>query len=147
MLGDPCRSGTSHFDFNSAGYVKTATEVSSDNSALMRNIRRHEHVLEKAVAGTCRTVIAASRSLGVLLLDEGNVRVSFDDSIIADTAAEKQRAWRISPPGSYCPMIISQSGIETNGSQEKTLEESAIRLSPLMLTRQFSQAPGIRSAS
>lgn len=91
MLGDLCGFGISYFDFDGAGYVKTATEVSSDNSALMRNIRRHEHVLEKAVAGICRAVMAASRSLDVNLPDEGDVRVNFDDSIITDTAAEKQQ--------------------------------------------------------
>ena len=91
MLGDLRGFGITYFDFDGAGYVKTATEVSSDNSALMRNIRRHEHVLEKAVAGICRAVMAASRSLGVNLPDEGDVRVNFDDSIITDTAAEKQQ--------------------------------------------------------
>ena len=91
MLGDLCGFGISYFDFDGAGYVKTATEVSSDNSALMRNIRRHERVLEKAVVGICRAAMAASRALGANLPDEGDVRVSFDDSIITDTAAEKQQ--------------------------------------------------------
>lgn len=71
--------------------VKTATEISSDNSALMRNIRRREHVPERAVAGIYRTVMAALRSLGVAKPDENDVRASFDDSIITDTAAEKQQ--------------------------------------------------------
>lgn len=71
--------------------MKSATEVSSDNSALMRNIRRHEHVLEKAVVGICRTAMAALRALRMNLPDEGDVRVNFDDSIITDTAAEKQQ--------------------------------------------------------
>ena len=34
MLGDLCGFGITYFDFDSTGYVKTATEVSSDNSAL-----------------------------------------------------------------------------------------------------------------
>lgn len=76
MLGDLCGFGISYFDFDGAGYVKTATEVSSDNSALMRNIQRHEHVLEKAVVDICRAVMAASRTLGVNLPDEGGVRVN-----------------------------------------------------------------------
>ena len=46
MLGDLCGFGITYFDFDSTGYIKTATEVSSDNSALMRNIARHEHGLE-----------------------------------------------------------------------------------------------------
>ena len=91
MLGDLTGFGLGYFDFDGAGYVKTATEVSADNSALMRNIRRHEHALEGAIAGICRAVMAASRSLGVGLPDEGEVRVTFDDSIITDTAAEKEQ--------------------------------------------------------
>lgn len=57
----------------------------------MRNIRRHEHVLEKVLVGICRVAMAASRSLGASLPDEGDVRVNFDDSIITDTSAEKQQ--------------------------------------------------------
>lgn len=90
MLGDLCGFGISYFDFDNVGYVKTATEVSADNSALMRNIRRHEHVLAGAVAGISRAVLAAARKLGADLPDEGEVRVGFDDSIITDTSAEKR---------------------------------------------------------
>ena len=91
MLGDLCGFGTNYFDFDRAGYVKTATEVSADNSALTRNIRRHEHTLEGAVAGICRALLAAERRLGASLPDEGRVRVTFDDGIITDTTAEKRQ--------------------------------------------------------
>lgn len=91
MLGDLTGFGIGYFGFDGAGYVKTATEVSSDNSALMRNIRRHEHALEGAIAGICRAVMEASRSLGAELSNEGDVRVTFDDSIITDTSAEKRQ--------------------------------------------------------
>lgn len=91
MLGDLCGFGIDYFDFDKAGYVKTATEVSADNSALMRNIRRHEHALEGAVAGICRALLATERRLGAALPDEGAVRVTFDDSIITDTTAEKRQ--------------------------------------------------------
>lgn len=38
MLGDLTGFGIGYFDMDESwGYVKTATEVSSDNSALMRN--------------------------------------------------------------------------------------------------------------
>lgn len=91
MLGDLTGFGISCFNFDSAGYVKTATEVSSDNSALLRNIRHHEHVLEKVMASICRSAMEVEQSLGLSLPDEGNVRMNFDDSIITDTAAEKQQ--------------------------------------------------------
>ena len=90
-LGDLCGFGINYFDLENVGYVKTATEVSADSSALMRNIRRHEHALEGAIAGICRALMAAERRLGVELPDEGLVRVAFDDSIITDTTAEKRQ--------------------------------------------------------
>lgn len=90
-LGVLCGFGINYFDLENVGYVKTATEVSADNSALMRNIRRHERALEGAIAGICRALMAAERRLGVELPDEGLVRVTFDDSIITDTTAEKRQ--------------------------------------------------------
>ena len=90
MLGDLCGFGLGYFDFDeSRGYVRTATEVSSDNSALMRNIRRHEKALEGAITGIARAVMAASRGFGESIPDEGVMSVMFDDSIIQDVAAEK----------------------------------------------------------
>ena len=95
MLGDLTGFGISYFDMNeSRGYVKTATEVSSDNSALMRNIRRHENSLEGSIVSIARAVMHASRSFGEGIPDEGEVRVQFDDSIIQDTAAEKEQDMR-----------------------------------------------------
>ncbi|WP_261429963.1 hypothetical protein [Xiamenia xianingshaonis] len=75
MLGDLTGFGISYFDMDNArGYVKTATEVSSDNSALMRNVRRHENGLEGAIVGIARAVMHAARSLGESIPDEGEVR-------------------------------------------------------------------------
>ena len=90
MLGDLTGFGISYFDFDDArGYVKTATEVSSDNSALMRNIKRHENALEGAITDIARAVMSVSRSFGESIPDEGSISVQYDDSIIQDTAAEK----------------------------------------------------------
>lgn len=91
VLGDLCGLGISYFDFDDTGYVKTATEVSSDNSALMRNIRKNENALQGPLCDISRAVMACSRNMGAQLPDEGGVRVVFDDSIIQDTDAEKQR--------------------------------------------------------
>ena len=71
------------------GYVKTATEVSSDNSALMRNIRRHENSLESAITDIARAVMFTMRGFGESIPEEGIITVQYDDSIIQDTAAEK----------------------------------------------------------
>lgn len=94
MLGDSTGFGIGYFDYDNLGYVKTATGVASDNSALLRNIRRHENDLEGALVGISRAVMGMSRALGEGVLDEGGMRVMFDDSIITDTAAEKAQDMR-----------------------------------------------------
>lgn len=92
MLGDLTGFGINYFDMDdSRGYVKTATEVSSDNSALMRNIRRHENGLEGAIVSIARAAMHVSRGFGESILNEGETRIQFDDSIIQDTAAEKEQ--------------------------------------------------------
>lgn len=70
---------------------RATAEISSDNPVLMRNIRRHEHVLGRTVAEVCRAVMAVIRNLGVELPDKGDARVNSDDSIITDTNAEKRQ--------------------------------------------------------
>lgn len=95
MLGNLCGFDISYFAMDNAqGCVKTATEVSSDNSALMRNIRRHENSLEGSIVSIARAVMFASRSFGESIPDEGEVHVQFDSSIIQDTAAEKEQGMR-----------------------------------------------------
>lgn len=89
-LGDATGFGSGYFDIDKSGGIKTATEVSADNSQLMRNIRMHENLLGAAIAQVSKAVLHCAREfMGVSLPDEGNVTVSFDDSIITDTAAEK----------------------------------------------------------
>lgn len=84
MLGDLYGFDINYFDLDSSGYAKTATEVSSDNSRLMRNIARHEHVLGVSIAGISHALLHMERSF-----DKGQIHTIFDGSIITDTAAEK----------------------------------------------------------
>ena len=69
--------------------MKTATEVSSDNSALMRNIRKHENALTASLATISHSLLWCARSFGEKLPCEGVIGVQYDDSIVTDTAAEK----------------------------------------------------------
>lgn len=95
MLGDLTGFGIGYFDFDeSRGYVRTATEVSSDNSALMRNIRRNENALRSPISDIAGAIMCVSRRYGESIPDEGVMRVMFDDSIIQDTAAEKEQDMR-----------------------------------------------------
>ncbi len=90
VLGDLVGFGIGYFDIDESGGIKTATEVSSENSALMRNIRKHENLLEGALAQLFHAALHCAREfLGEELPDEGEITINFDDSIITDTAAEK----------------------------------------------------------
>ena len=60
-------------------------------SALMRNIRKHENALQGPIADVSGALLACARGMGEKVPDEGLVRVVFDDSIIQDTEAEKER--------------------------------------------------------
>lgn len=91
VLGDLCGLGTNNFDLDNVGYVKTATEVSSDNSALMRKIRKNENAITGTLVDVSRAVMACSRHMSAPLTDEDGVSVIFDDSSVQDTASEKQR--------------------------------------------------------
>ena len=91
VLGDLTGLGINYFDFDNVGYVKTATEVSSDNCALMRNIRKHENALQGPICDVSRALLACARGMGESIPDEGDVSVVYDDSIIQDTEAEKTR--------------------------------------------------------
>lgn len=91
VLGDLRGLDINYFDFNSVGYAKTATEVSADNSALMRNIKKHGNALAGAVADVAHATMACARALGKEIPEEGEISVQLDDSIVQDTDAEKKQ--------------------------------------------------------
>ena len=90
-LGDECGFGSQYFKPDRSGGLKTATEVSADNSALMRNIRNHENALGKQLARLLSGLLECARLHCGAGVEEGFdlPRVVWDDSIITDTNAEK----------------------------------------------------------
>ncbi len=92
-LGDECGFGSQYFVPDRQGGLKTATEVSSDNSALMRNIRKHENAIGKQLCRMLDALAECSRIWCGAPVEEGfgRMRIVWDDSIISDTDAEKQR--------------------------------------------------------
>ena len=92
-MGDLCGFGLDYFDIDDSGGLRTATEVSADNSAMMRNIKKHENLLRRSIISISRAALHAARAhLNVELQDEGNIEVVFDDSIITDVEADKRMA-------------------------------------------------------
>ncbi|MEA5057260.1 MAG: phage portal protein [Anaerotignum propionicum] len=85
LLSDKCGLGEDRYKFENSG-LKTATEVVSEKSELYQNLRKHELILEGALI---HLVKAIATMLG--FWNEIQVTIYFDDSIIEDTAAEKQQ--------------------------------------------------------
>ncbi len=85
LLSKKCGLGNDRYEFEN-GTVKTATEVVSEKSDLFQNLKKHEIVLESALVDMVRAVASL---LG--LKTDFEVTVNFDDSIIEDSDAEKQR--------------------------------------------------------
>lgn len=93
QLGDQTGFGAQYFRYDPSGGVKTAYEVSSDNSALARTIAKHEATLRPALCGILEALLACESALNGLPVPDGCVvTVDFDDSIIQDTASEKATA-------------------------------------------------------
>ena len=90
-LGDECGFGAQYFQPDKSGGLKTATEVSADNSALMRNIRNHENALGKELGKLLTALVECARLHMEAHVAEGfePVTIAWDDSIITDTQAEK----------------------------------------------------------
>ena len=93
-LGELCGFGQQYFELDKAGGMKTATEVTSDNSALMRNIRKHENVLRGAIQRVVGSLLNCARIHCGAQIEEdfGTIEVQFDDSVIVDTQTEKNMA-------------------------------------------------------
>jgi A118 family predicted phage portal protein len=90
-LGDLTGFGIDYFTANSVREgVRTATEVASDNSQLMRSIHKHENALEASIVTIARAIVSCGQEfLDCPAGDPGTITVNFDDSIITDSGAEK----------------------------------------------------------
>ena len=86
ILAKKCGLGDSYYRFETTG-VKTATEVVSEESDLYRNLRKHEIILNEAL----RKMVMALADMGGFSVDPAKITINFDDSIIEDTGAEKEK--------------------------------------------------------
>lgn len=97
QLGEMCGFGQQYFALDKNGSIttaKTAKEVMSGNSTLMRNVRKHENVLRGAIQRVVTSLLNCARIHCGAAIEEdfGPVRVQFDDSVITDTQTEKEMA-------------------------------------------------------
>ena len=85
--------GENYFKFDGSA-VATATQVISENSTLYRTIKKHEILLENVLRGLTQTVIYATNTFTnnkVDELDDSEIIIKFDDSIIEDKESEMRR--------------------------------------------------------
>ena len=80
-----CGMGANRYRFEN-DTVKTATEVISAKSVLFQNIKKHEILLREVLENLIRAVAWLSG-----IKEDFEIKISFDDSIIEDTAAERVR--------------------------------------------------------
>ncbi|MDD4608955.1 MAG: phage portal protein [Bacteroidaceae bacterium] len=85
LLSYKCGMGSNRYQFEASG-VKTATEVISEDSDLLQSLKKHELILESALFDMTKAIASL---LGAHT--EFDVTINFDDSIIEDVNAEKQR--------------------------------------------------------
>lgn len=92
-LGDNSGFGEQYFQIGKTGGLMTATEVVSDNSALMRNVRKHENSVGDAIKDVITGLLSSAASLGYAEFngEVGQVSIKFDDSVITDTQTEKNQ--------------------------------------------------------
>lgn len=82
--------GTQYYRFD-RGNVATATQVISENSDMYRTICKHEIILEDVLKDLVRIIIRLGKASGHTGLAENtDIAISFDDSIIEDSSAERQ---------------------------------------------------------
>ena len=86
LYGDSVGFGTNHYSFKDGVTYTNQTQIISSNSKMYRRLKKHELVLEKSLIDLANAILY----LVTNTINEADVSIDFDDSIIEDTA-EKQR--------------------------------------------------------
>jgi A118 family predicted phage portal protein len=82
--------GTKHYKFET-GNVATATQVISENSDMFRTLKKHEIILEAVLIELIEIILRLGVVAGADVDTSTNITVAFDDSIIEDKTAERER--------------------------------------------------------
>lgn len=91
LMSFKCGFGPNYFSYSRQQGLRTATEVSSDNSQLFRNVRKHEQQVGKALKRLFAGAYASECALCGLAPTSVDVDITWDDSIVEDTATERQQ--------------------------------------------------------
>ena len=82
--------GTKHYQFNS-GNISTATQVISENSDMFRSLKKHELILEDVLTELIEIILRLGVVAGHKVQPDAEITIRFDDSIIEDKTAERER--------------------------------------------------------
>lgn len=90
LLSFKCGFGTQYYRFEK-GAIATATQVISENSDMYRTIKKHEIILEDVLKDLIRAIIRLGKTAGFPdLVEDTDITIDFDDSIIVDKQTERQ---------------------------------------------------------
>ena len=86
LLTDSCGFGSGKYNYT-AGSLKTATQIISEQSDMYRNLKKHELMAERAIRQLAKAVLYLAGENA-----EAEIIVNFDDSIIEDSETTIKRA-------------------------------------------------------
>lgn len=100
ILSNKVGLGENYYRFDKGG-ITTATQVISENSAMFRNLKRHEIKIEKALRELVRAIIYANNTFtaNTSMKEDVRIEIKFDDSIIEDKNAEMIRDMQLVSQG------------------------------------------------
>lgn len=93
ILGNKVGFGENHYHFDGTN-LSTATAVVSSNSKLFRRKKKLEIGYESAIYDLVRAICYASSEFGKYNINDEDMVIQFDDSIIEDKETESNRAMR-----------------------------------------------------
>lgn len=103
LLSFKCGFGTQYYRFEKGG-IATATQVISENSDMYRTIKKHEIILGDVLVDLIRVIIRLGKTAGVAnLVEDTDIVIDFDDSIIEDKQTELDNALRLISVGVMRP--------------------------------------------
>ena len=91
ILGNKVGFGENHYHFDGSN-LSTATAVVSSNSKLFRRKKKLEIGYESSIYDLVKAICYASTSFGKYNINDEEISIQFDDSIIEDKGTESQRA-------------------------------------------------------
>lgn len=103
LLSFKCGFGTQYYRFEKGG-IATATQVISENSDMYRTIKKHEIILGDVLVDLIRVIIRLGKTAGAAnLVEDTDVTIDFDDSIIVDKQTELDNDLRLISVGVMRP--------------------------------------------